>query len=256
MTLEILTSDDLRGVRHGFFTRRGGVSTGVYAGLNCGQGSSDQRQAVAINRSRAAEAMGVEPDNLLSLHQHHSADVVVAGDGPWSERPKADGIVTSRPGLALGILTADCAPVLFADADAGVIGAAHAGWRGARGGVLEATIEAMLGEGAALASIAAVIGPTISQRNYEVGEDFFETFADEDPEQARFFANGAAPGKYMFDLPGYVLWRLRRAEIGAASWIRSCTYAEPDRFYSFRRATHLGEPDYGRLISAIALPGA
>jgi polyphenol oxidase len=253
MTLEILTCDALGPVRHGFFTRRGGASSGIYTSLNCGPGSSDQCQAVALNRRRVAEAMGVEAARLLSLHQIHSADVVVAGPDGWGERPRADAAVTAEPGIALSVLTADCAPVLFADPEAEVIGAAHAGWRGALGGVLEETLAAMERLGACLDSISAAVGPTISQRSYEVGEDFLETFLAEGPEHGRFFVSGAAPEKYQFDLPGYVLWRLREAGIGSADWIGACTYAEPDRFYSFRRATHLGEPDYGRLISAIAL---
>ncbi|WP_424933833.1 peptidoglycan editing factor PgeF [Amaricoccus macauensis] len=253
MTLEILTSEDLAPARHGFFTRRGGASSGVYQGLNCGPGSSDQRAAVGLNRQRVAEAMDVDPPKLLSLQQYHSAEVVVAGPEGWEERPKADGMVTKHEGIALAVLTADCAPVLFADSDAGVIGAAHAGWRGAFGGVLEETVAAMVRLGAERGSISAVVGPTISQRNYEVGEEFFEEFLAEGPEYTQFFVNGRAPGKYQFDLPGFVLWRLREAGVGSAAWIRACTYSEPDRFFSYRRSTHLKEPDYGRLISAIAL---
>jgi polyphenol oxidase len=253
MTLEILTSDTLGRVRHGFFTRRGGASSGVFSGLNCGPGSSDQMEAVRINRTRVAEAMGVTPARLLSLHQIHSADVVVAGEEGWTERPRADGAVTDLPGVALSVLTADCAPVLLADPEAGVIGAAHAGWRGALAGILDETVEAMVRLGAERESIAAVVGPTISQRNYEVGAEFFEAFLAEGQAHARFFAHGRAPEKYQFDLPGYALWRLRETGVGSAAWIGACTYAEPDRFFSFRRGTHRGEPDYGRLISAIVL---
>lgn len=253
MTLEILTSEHLGPVRHGFFTRRGGASSGVYQGLNCGPGSSDQREAVGLNRRRVAEAMGVLPENLLSMHQYHSDVVVVAGPEGWGERPKADAAVTTAQGIALSVLTADCAPVLLADREAGVIGVSHAGWRGALAGVLERTLEAMVRLGAKREAIDAAVGPTISQRNYEVGEDFLEAFLIEGQEHMRFFANAHVDGKYHFDLPGYVLWRLREAGLGSASWIRSCTYAEPDRFFSYRRSTHLGEPDYGRLISAIAL---
>jgi polyphenol oxidase len=253
MTLEILTSKALWDVRHGFFTRRGGASSGVFSGLNCGPGSSDQKEAVRINRERVAEAMGVAPARLMSLHQLHSAEVVVAGEQGWTERPRADGAVTDVPGVALSILTADCAPVLFADAGAGVIGAAHAGWRGALAGILDETVEAMVRLGAKRASIAAVIGPTISQRNYEVGAEFLEAFLAEGQDHARFFAGGRVPDRYQFDLPGYALWRLREAGVGTAEWIGACTYAEPGRFFSFRRTTHRGEPDYGRLISAIAL---
>ena len=201
MTLEILTSDLLQGTRHGFFTRRGGASSGIYAGLNCGPGSNDQRDAVRLNRARVAEALGVAPERLLSLRQVHSAEVVVAGAAGWSERPQADAAVTAERSLALSVLTADCAPVLFADPDARVIGVAHAGWRGALAGVLEATLAAMERLGARPERVAAAVGPTISQRNYEVGPEFLERFLDEDREYGRFFVNG--PGdRYRFDLPG------------------------------------------------------
>jgi len=251
MTLEILRSDLLGDVTHGFFTRRGGASSGIFSGLNCGPGSSDQSEIVTINRARVAEAMQLAPDHLVTVHQVHSADVVRVA-APLDARPRADAIVTATPGLALAILTADCQPVLFADSAAGVIGAAHAGWRGARDGVLEATIDTMEALGAERARISAVIGPSISQRNYEVGPELLEDFMADDPESARFFANGA-DDRYLFDLPGYGLWRLRRAGVGHAEWTRHCTYADPARFYSYRRATHAGEVDYGRLISAIRL---
>lgn len=249
MTLEILTSDALVPLRHGFFTRKGGASSGIFEGLNCGMGSSDQREAVEMNRARVAEAMGVEA--LAAVHQVHSAKAVVV-DAATNERPKADALVTSTPGVALTILTADCQPVLFADAEAGVIGAAHAGWRGALDGVLEATLEAMESLGATRANTAAVIGPTISQRAYEVGPEFFDDFMAQDPENARFFANGEGD-RYMFDLPALGLHKLREAGIGHAEWTGHCTYSDPARFYSYRRTTHLGEADYGRLIAAIRL---
>ncbi|MCB1372012.1 MAG: peptidoglycan editing factor PgeF [Rhodobacteraceae bacterium] len=252
MTLEILTSDLLVPVRHGFFTRRGGASSGIFAGLNCGPGSGDQREAVAMNRMRVAGAMGVAPQRLLSLHQIHSAEVVVAGPEGWVERPRADAAVTAEPGIALSVLTADCAPVLFADRAAGVIGAAHAGWRGALDGVLEATLLAMERLGATRDAIAAAVGPTISQRAYEVGPEFAHRFIDADHAHGRFFVNGEGD-RYLFDLPGFVLERLRGAGVGEAGWIGTCTYSEPERFFSYRRATHAGEPDYGRLISAIRL---
>jgi len=251
MTLEVLTSDLLDGVRHGFFTRRGGASSGIFAGLNCGPGSTDQSHAVATNRLRVADAMGVPPDRLLSLNQVHSADVVTVDGAGWAERPRADAAVTRQPGLALGILTADCAPVLFADAGAGVIGAAHAGWRGTLGGIVEATVDAMEAAGARRGAIRAVIGPTISQRAYEVGPDFFETFLAREAGWDRYFAEGK-DDRLLFDLPGLVLARLRAVGV-EAEWIGRCTYGDPDRFYSYRRATHAGEPDYGRLISAITL---
>lgn len=251
MTLEILTADSLAPLRHGFFTRRGGASSGVFSGLNCGPGSSDQAEIVAINRARVADAMQVPPAHLLTVHQVHSADVATV-TAPPAHRPRADAMVTACDGLALAVLTADCQPVLFADRDAGVVGAAHAGWRGARDGVLEATVDAMEALGAARAAIAAVIGPTISQTAYEVGPGFAEEFLDDDPESARFFINGKGD-RYLFDLPGYGLFRLRRAGVGRAEWTRHCTYSDAERFYSYRRATHAGEVDYGRLISAIRL---
>ena len=251
MTLEILTSDSLAPLRHGFFTRRGGASSGVFAGLNCGSGSSDQSEAVAINRARAATALGVDPASLVAMHQVHSADVVPV-TGPLADKPRADALVTATPGLALSVLTADCQPVLFADKTAGVIGAAHAGWRGALDGVLEATLEAMEALGAHRADTVAVIGPTISQRAYEVGPEFIDAFLDQDPGNGRFFINGEGD-RYLFDLPGYGLQRLRSAGIGAAEWTRHCTYCDPDRFYSYRRTTHAREADYGRLLSAIRL---
>lgn len=249
--LETLTSEALRPVRHGFFTRRGGASSGIFAGLNCGPGSSDLSEVVAINRARVAEALGVPPENLITVNQVHSADVVSLS-APPADRPRADALVTATPGLALAVLTADCQPVLFADANAGVIGAAHAGWRGARDGVLEATLEAMEGLGARRDRIAAVIGPTISQSAYEVGPEFVEAFLDDDPASARFFANGPGDRK-LFDLPAYGLHRLRAAGVGHAEWTRACTYSDPERFYSYRRTTHAGEADYGRLISVIRL---
>ncbi|MBW4962047.1 peptidoglycan editing factor PgeF [Sulfitobacter sp. CW3] len=251
MTLEILTSDCLGGLRHGFFTRRGGASSGVFTGLNCGYGSSDQREIVQINRGRVADAMGVPDTHLIGVHQIHSATAVTV-DGPLEEKPRADGMVTATPGIALSVLTADCQPVLFADPDAGVIGAAHAGWRGALDGVLLATVEAMEKLGAQRANISAVIGPCISQRAYEVGPEFIEDFLAEDPDFARYFANGA-DDRMQFDLPGFGLNRLRAAGVGHAEWTRHCTYADPDRFYSYRRTTHSKEADYGRLIAAITL---
>ena len=252
MTLEILTSDVLAGARHGFFTRRGGASSGVYAGLNCGPGSSDQREAVTLNRARVAAALDVAPERLLSLHQIHSTDVVVAGPEGWAERPRADAAASATPGIALGILTADCAPVLLHDPQAGVIGATHAGWRGALEGVLEATVAAMEGLGARREAVRAAIGPTISQRAYEVGPEFFDLFLADEAGYGRYFVPG--PGdRLRFDLPGFVLARLREAGVGEAAWIGACTHSDPKRFFSYRRSTQAGEPDYGRLISAIRL---
>lgn len=252
MTLEILTSDLLAGCRHGFFTRRGGASSGIYAGLNCGPGSCDQREAVALNRARVAVSVEVPPERLLSLHQVHSAEVAVAGPEGWTERPRADAAVSASPGVALGILTADCAPVLFLDREAGVIGAAHAGWRGALDGVLEATLAAMERLGARAGSVRAAVGPTISQRAYEVGPEFFDRFRDEEAGYERFFVPGQGD-RLRFDLPGFVVARLRASGVAEAAWVGACTYSEPERFFSYRRSTHAGEPDYGRLISVIRL---
>ncbi|WP_172300464.1 peptidoglycan editing factor PgeF [Pseudoruegeria sp. HB172150] len=252
MTLEFLTSPLLSGVTHGFFTRKGGASSGVFAGLNCGQGSSDQAEAVAINRTRAAAAMGVGVEALVNVNQVHSADVVVAETVNPAERPRADGLVTATPGLALAVLAADCQPVLFADTRAGVVGAAHAGWRGALDGVLEATVDAMERLGAARDSISAVIGPSISQAAYEVGPEFRATFLTSDPENARFFVSGTGD-RFQFDLSGYGLHRLRAAGVGQAERTGHCTYSDEARFYSYRRSQHRREADYGRLISIIRL---
>jgi hypothetical protein len=248
--IEVVTADALT-ANHGFFTRKGGASSGIFTGLNCGPGSTDLSEIVAINRARVAAFIGVEPDNLLTLHQVHSADVITVTDA-FTTRPRADAMVTRTPGLALGILTADCQPVLFSDPAAGVIGAAHAGWRGTRDGVIEATVDAMIALGATAAGITAIIGPCISQSAYEVGPEFFEAFTDDDPETARYFVNGFSD-RMLFDLPGYGLARLRAAGVGHAEWTRQCTYRDPALFYSYRRTTHAGEADYGRLISVIRL---
>lgn len=252
MTLEILTADPLTPLRHGFFTRRGGASSGVFEGLNCGRGSSDQSDVVEINRARVAHAMGVAPEDLVTVLQAHTATVATVGAGQAPHEGPADAIVTGQRGLVLGILTADCAPVLFADHDAQVVGVAHAGWRGAQSGVLEATLDAMEALGADRENTTAVIGPTISQAAYEVGPEYLETFLDEDPANSRFFVNGAND-RYLFDLPGYALFRMRRAGIGHAEWTRFCTYRDPGRFYSYRRSLHNKQADYGRLISTIRL---
>lgn len=252
MTLDIITDDLLKGTPHGFFARQGGASSGVFAGLNCGFGSSDQHDIVAINRSRVAAAMQVAPEALIGVHQVHSPDVVTV-TGNTTARPEADALVTNVPEIALSVLTADCLPVLFADAQAGVIGAAHAGWKGALTGVLENTITAMEDLGAERSRIRAVIGPSISQRNYEVGPDFFDAFFVEDQIYGRFFVQGNGD-RFHFDLPGFGLHRLREAGVADATWTHHCTYADSDRFYSYRRSVHAKEADYGRLIAAISLP--
>ncbi|HZH51987.1 MAG TPA: peptidoglycan editing factor PgeF [Microvirga sp.] len=239
-------------LHHAFFTRRGGVSEGIYASLNGGLGSSDDPAKVAENRRRMTEELGLAPEALISVHQVHSADAVIV-QGPWNgDRPRADGMATAVPGLALGITTADCGPVLFADPHVGVIGAAHAGWRGAANGILESTIEAMERLGARREKIVAVLGPTISQAHYEVGPEFVANLTGLDPNNERFFGPSERPGHTMFDLPGYIGMRLEAAGIGEFANLGLCTYADEERFFSYRRTTHRGEPDYGRLISAIA----
>jgi polyphenol oxidase len=250
MTLEIITSGLLT-TPHGFFTRKGGASSGIFSGLNCGTGSTDMAEAVQINRARVADAMGVESEHLLSVHQIHSAKVIHV-TAPLLEKPQVDAMVTATPGLALGILTADCQPVLFHDAKAGIIGAAHAGWRGAKDGVLQATVAAMEALGATPLNIHAVIGPTISAAAYEVGPEFLQGFLDDDPTNSRYFSNGKG-NRAMFDLPAFGLAQLRDAGVGQAEWTGHCTYTDAERFFSFRRTTHMGEADYGRLMSVIRL---
>jgi polyphenol oxidase len=253
MMLQAKNLSALVGIRHAFFTREGGVSEGVYASLNAGVGSADDPAKVAENRARMAKAVGVTPERLLTAYQVHSPDVVVA-EKPWpaDARPCADAIVTRVPGLAIGVSTADCGPVLFADPQARVIGAAHAGWRGALSGVLEAAIAAMERLGAERGRLVAAVGPMISQRNYEVGNEVMEQFTKADAENARFFATGR-PGHAQFDLPGLIAARLARAGIRQVEDLAACTYADPRLFYSYRRTTHRAEPDYGRHVNAIAL---
>jgi YfiH family protein len=242
----------LPGIAHGFFGREGGVSEGLYASLNCGPGSKDDRAAVMENRRRVAQALA-QDTTLVSLAQIHSPFVhVVDADWDATKHPEGDGMATATPGIALGILTADCAPVLFADADACVIGAAHAGWKGAFSGVLEATVAAMEALGASRLRIAAAVGPCISAPNYEVGEDFRERFAEADPANTRFFRAGR-DGHHHFDLEGYVATRLAGLGLGQVEALGVCTYPPQNGFFSFRRTTHAAEADYGREISAILL---
>lgn len=250
MTLQIITADALLPLRHGFFTRRGGASSGVFKGLNCGRGSSDQAEAVRINRERAAAALDAAPAQLVGLNQVHSARAVIAEGTPPDPPETGDALVTRDAALVISVLTADCAPVLFADIEASVVAAAHAGWRGTLDGILEATIDRMEDIGAKRHRVTAIIGPTISQRAYEVGPDFFEHFMDADTESGRFFAQGKND-RLMFDLPGYALQRLRAAGVGTAEWLRHCTYSNPELFFSYRRSQHRKQADYGRLISAI-----
>jgi len=249
--VEVNAAPLLAGLPHGFLGRRGGVSTGDLAGLNVGIGSGDDPQAVARNRERAGAAV-LPGARLTTVYQVHSADCLVAGDWGSEDRPRADALVTDRPGVLLGILTADCAPVLFADRAAGVIGAAHAGWKGAIGGVTDATIAAMEALGARREAIVATVGPCIAQVSYEVDEGFHDRFVREDGGNAAYFAAGLE-GHYQFDLEAYVVARLRAAGIAQVEGLGLDTYAAPERFYSFRRATHRAEPDYGRQISLIGL---
>jgi YfiH family protein len=244
----------LTGIRHAFFTRSGGVSAGLYASLNGGIGSHDTAENVAENRARMAAALGVEPDRFLTAFQIHSPDVVVA-ETPWTSdtRPRADAIVTRMRALAIGVTTADCGPVLFADPQAHVLGAAHAGWRGALAGVIEATVEAMERLGAARGHIRAAVGPMIRQANYEVGPDLIARFGAEDRASNRFFAPAPRPGHALFDLGGYIAARLKRAGVGQVEDLGLCTYADADQFFSYRRTTHRAEADYGRHVNAIAL---
>ncbi|MCA0399421.1 MAG: peptidoglycan editing factor PgeF [Proteobacteria bacterium] len=242
------------GVRHAFFTREGGVSEGVYAGLNGGIGSADNPDHVRENRARMAAYLGVAPEKLLSLYQIHSANALLVDENwPLSARPQADAMVSAAPGFALGVGAADCGPILFADAEAGVVGAAHSGWKGAIGGVLEATIERMIEAGARRERIIAALGPMLSQENYEVGPEFEAQFLAEADANARFFRPGAKAGHPHFDLPGYIVHRLAGAGIAEIDNLGLCTYADEARFYSYRRKTHRGEADYGRLIAAIVL---
>ena len=241
-------------VTHGFFTREGGQSAGIYASLNCGFGSDDDPEKVAANRAIVAGQMGVEASHLVTVWQWHSADVKVVRE-PWDplHPPKADAMVSDLPGLALGVLTADCAPILFADREARVIGAVHAGWKGALGGVIEATVAAMEELGAERRRTVAAIGPTISQANYEVGAEFEERFIEADEGHQRFFVASRRAGYFMFDLPSFIRVRLMHLGLGAIEDVALCTYADEARFFSYRRTTHRGEADYGRQVSAIAI---
>ncbi len=253
MSLPVLTSKllDLAGVRHAFFTRNGGVSQGIYASLNVGLGSHDDAQAVIENRARCAAHFAAPA--IVTAHQVHSATALVA-DGPWPDRPpQADGVVSATPGVVCGALAADCAPVLLADAEGRVVAACHAGWKGALTGIVEATVARMESLGAQRWRLAAAVGPCIGPKSYEVGGEFLERFIEADAAYASFFQPGVAADKVMFDLPAFVLGRLAAAGVGTCEWVGRDTCAEADDFFSNRRAFKLGEPDYGRLLSAIVL---
>ena len=244
---------DRAGVRHGFFTRQGGVSTGLYEGLNTGVGSKDDPAAIAENRRRIAEHLGGVPDDLAACFQIHSAVARVAEAGWKGDRPEGDAVVSAAPGVICAILTADCAPVLLADPGAGVVGAAHAGWKGALDGVIHSTVAAMQALGAKPRRMVAVVGPCIAQASYEVGADFQDRFENHDTGSARFFAPGETADKRLFDLPAFVLWRLEQAGVADAAWTGDDTRTDATRFYSNRRAYLAGEADFGRLMSAISL---
>ena len=241
-------------VRHGFFTRRGGVSEAPFEGLNCGYGSDDEHDKVTENRRLAVDRLGAPDNPLITAYQVHSADAVIV-DAPWSpdDAPKADALVTTRPGLVLGILTADCAPVLFVDPDAGVIGAAHAGWRGAKTGILERCVETMIEVGASAGSICAAIGPCIGQASYEVGPEFVEEFVADTSDNEKFFVPSTRSGHALFDLGGYTLSRLAGLSLASSTFLDRDTCADAELFYSYRRGTLAGAPDYGRLLSAIVI---
>ena len=258
MTLQPITAPalDHPGIAHGFFTRQGGVSTGIYAALNGGIGSRDARENVRENRRRMAETLGVAADHLVLPHLVHSPDArAIAAPFGDDDRPRCDGLATRTPGLALAVTGADCGIVLLADAAAGVVGACHAGWKGAVFGVLESTVTAMLGLGATTAGIAAVLGPTIACESYEVGPEFRDRVVERDAIYDGFFVRSQRAGHFHFDLPGFICHRLRGAGVGCVVDLALDTYADEARFFSYRRATHRGEPDYGRLVGAIALRG-
>jgi len=248
--------NEISRIRHGFFTREGGVSAGLYASLNCGPGSKDDAALVAENRARAMALLDLQASALVTNYQVHSPDVVVV-EAPFAagQQPKADALVTNRPGLALGILTADCAPVLLADRKGAVIGAAHAGWRGALGGVLDNTLDAMERLGAKRKAVVAAIGPCIGHRSYEVGPEFPAPFLAEDGDNSTFFAEAPRPGHYLFDLPGYIARRLAKLGVVDVTRVPADTVRDEARFFSYRRATLRHEPDYGRQLSAIVLEG-
>ena len=252
----MIQSDALnaRHIRHGFFTREGGHSSGIYASLNCGMGSGDDKDKVADNRARMAAALGVAPDRFITAYQIHSPQVVTA-EQAWTPdaRPRADAIVTRVPGLAIGVSTADCGPVLFADPEARVIGAAHAGWKGALAGVTGRTLDAMEKLGAKRQRVVAVVGPAIGPEAYEVGPEFPARYLDDDPANGRFFRPSATEYHALFDLGGYLAARLAREGAGTVINLSFCTFSDEQRFFSYRRATHRQDPSYGRQISAIAL---
>jgi YfiH family protein len=252
----MIEADELKlpGIAHGFFTRAGGHSTGLFTSLNCGMGSGDDPELVAMNRGMVARALGVAEGQVATAYQVHSA-VVTEVTAPWATdlRPKLDGVVSRTKGIAIGVLTADCGPVLFAEAEAGLVGACHAGWKGALLGITDATIAMMEKLGAKRERLVAVLGPTIGQGSYEVGPELLQAFLKQSADHSRFFKPSVKDDHHMFDLPGYLMLRLKQAGVGVTRNLGLDTYADEAQFYSYRRATHRGEKDYGRLMSAIAL---
>ena len=252
MTLKSIQSSLIKNFKHGFFTRQGGASKGIYKGLNCGLGSSDDAKLVMSNRSLVAQNMGTNIKNVVSVHQIHSIEAIVC-QKKFKIAPKADALVTNTPGLLLSVLTADCQPIIFADQKNNVVGIAHAGWRGALNGILPSTINKMEFLGAEREQISAVIGPCISKTAYEVGSEFFENFIDADEKNKSFFSFNSDTNKYHFDLPSFSLNILKDAKISSVEWTGHCTYSDPQNFFSYRRSCHKQEPDYGRLMSAIMI---
>ena len=252
MKLANIRSSRLKNFRHGFFTRKGGVSKGIYKGLNCGLGSSDDEKTVLRNRDLVAQHMGTCLKNMITVHQIHSVEAIIC-NRTFETSPKADALVTNTPGLLLSVLTADCQPVIFADEKNSVIGIAHAGWRGALNGVLNSTINKMEALGAERNQISAVIGPCISQNAYEVGLDFFEKFNSANKKNKNYFTYSSDTKKYHFNLPNFSLNLLEDEGISSIEWTGHCTYSDPKKFFSYRRSCHKNESDYGRLISAIML---
>ena len=252
MTLATIQSARLKNFSHGFFTRKGGQSKGIYKGLNCGLGSRDDEKTIIGNRNLVAQHMGTSLDKIVGVHQIHSVEAIICNK-TFETSPKADALVTNTPGLLLSVLTADCQPVIFADEKNSVIGIAHAGWRGALNGVLNSTINKMEALGAERNQISAVIGPCISQNAYEVGLDFFEKFKGANKKNTDYFTYSSDTEKYHFDLPNFSLNLLKNEGISSIEWTGHCTYSDPKKFFSYRRSCHKNEPDYGRLISAIML---
>ena len=252
MKLKILKNNNLFGAKHGFFTRLGGESTGIYKGLNCGLGSMDNKKIINRNRVLVANSMGISQSRLVFVHQIHSSDVITIKNKIHTSPVKGDALVTANKKIALSILTADCQPVLFLDKKNGIIGAAHAGWKGAFTGILQNTIKSMKAIGSEPDHISVTIGPSISQKNYEVGPEFFDTLCKDYKYNEKFFFKGNKD-RFHFDLVGYSIYQIKKSGVRKVNYIDSCTYENPDLYFSYRRSVHKSEPDYGRMISTIML---